>query len=74
MTLKIDAYTILLLISFPGMQRLDQASLIAEFQASRIKLVSYEFIHFGVIARLFQQIGVHSSRFVLFALFEDFSF
>ena len=26
-----------------------------------VKLVSYELIHFGVIARLFRQIGVHST-------------
>ena len=29
--------------------------------------------HFGVIAGLFRQIGVHSSIFVLFCTFEDFS-
>ena len=29
-----------------------------------VKLVSQELIHFGVIARLFRQIGGHSSRFV----------
>ena len=33
------------------------------------KLVSQELIHFRVIARLYQQIGVHSSRFVLFCSF-----
>ena len=34
-----------------------------------LKLVSYELIHFGVIACLFRQIGGHSSRFVLFFSF-----
>ena len=32
---------------------------------SYIKLVSKELLHFGVIARLFRQIGGHSGRFVL---------
>ena len=36
-----------------------------EIQPFQIKLVSKELIHFGVIARLFRQIGVYSSRFVL---------
>ena len=34
-----------------------------------LKLVSQKLIHFGVIARLFWQIGGHSSRFVLFCSF-----
>ena len=34
----------------------------------RIKLVSLELLHFGVIARLFRQIGGHSSRFLLCSL------
>ena len=36
------------------------------------KLVSQELIHFRVIARLYQQIGVHSSRFALFCSFWRF--
>ena len=39
------------------------------FVAQSLKLVSQELIHFGVIARLFRQIGVHSGRFVLFCSF-----
>jgi hypothetical protein len=38
-------------------------------QLPNVKLVSWELIHFGVIARLFRQIGGHSSRFVLFCSF-----
>ena len=34
-----------------------------------VELVSKELNHFGVIAGLFQQIGGHSSRFVLFCSF-----
>ena len=39
----------------------------------KVELVSKELNHFGVIADLFRQIGGHSSRFVLFCSFEDFS-
>ena len=35
----------------------------------KLELVSKELNHFGVIAGLFQQIGGHSSRFVLFCSF-----
>ena len=35
----------------------------------RLELVSKELNHFGVIACLFRQIGVHTSRFVLFCSF-----
>ena len=38
-------------------------------QLPNVKLVSWELIHFGVIARLFRQIGGHSCRFVLFCSF-----
>ena len=36
------------------------------FEGCTIEMVSKELNHFGVIAGLFQQIGGHSSRFVLF--------
>ena len=39
------------------------------WQPILLKLVSHELIHFGVIARLFRQIGGHSSRFVPFCSF-----
>ena len=38
-------------------------------QGIPLELVSKELNHFGVIADLFRQIGVHSSRFVLFCTF-----
>ena len=38
-------------------------------QVERLELVSKELNHFGVIADLFRQIGVHSSRFMLFCSF-----
>ena len=41
--------------------------------AKKVKLVSQELNHIGVIALLFRQIGGHSSIFVLFCSFEDFS-
>jgi hypothetical protein len=44
-----------------------------ELPAIALELVSDELNLFGVIADLFRQIGGRSSRFVLFALFEDFS-
>ena len=44
-----------------------------ESKAKCLELVSKELNHFGAIADLFRQIGGHSSRFVLFSLFEDFS-
>ena len=39
------------------------------FQVPTVELVSKKLNHFGVIAGLFQQIGGHSSRFVLFCSF-----
>ena len=42
-------------------------------EALLLELVSKELNHFWVIADLFRQVGGHSSRFVLFSLFEDFS-
>ena len=42
---------------------------VAKNWAMSVKLVSSELIHFRVIARLFRQIGGHSSRFVLFCSF-----
>ena len=43
------------------------------FFPSALELVSKVLNHFGVTAGLFQLIRGHSSRFVLFCYFEDFS-
>ena len=53
-----------LLFSVTSMPKDDVGS--AALNGIYLELVSKELNHFGVIAGLFQQIGGHSSRFVLF--------